>query len=98
MKWIACAFSVVALLTYASVATAESPLNATKSMRDNLQSFAGGKQVITVVLKNGRDYRARVGAVSEQAVLLTEISGREFFDVLVPIKQIVAIEAQARQQ
>jgi ABC-type multidrug transport system ATPase subunit len=88
---------VLALLLFASVAVAESPLNPGKSVRDNLQTFVGGKQVITVVLKNGKDYRAKVGAVSENAVLLTEISGRELFDVLVSIKQIAAIEAQARQ-
>lgn len=98
MKRYCCAFTLIAVLAWASVASAESPLNASKSLRDNLQAFAAGKQIITVVLKNGKDYRARVGAVSEQSVLLTEISGREFFDVLVPIKHIVALEAQARQQ
>lgn len=92
------AFTLIALLTCVPVASAESPLNAAKSMRDNLQAFTTTKQVITVVLSNGKDYRARVGAVGEDAVLLTGISGREFFDVLVDIDEIVAIEAQARQQ
>jgi hypothetical protein len=92
------ALALIAPLTWASVASAESPLNAAKSMRDNLQAFTTTKQVITVVLSNGKDYRARVGAVGDDAVLLTGIAGREFFDVLVDIDEIVAIEAQARQQ
>jgi small nuclear ribonucleoprotein (snRNP)-like protein len=85
------------LVVCASSAAAESPLNATKSLRDNLQTFVGNKQAVTVVLKNGKEYRGRVGAIGDQSVVLTEIAGKEFFDVIVPIKQIMAIEARARE-
>lgn len=81
----------------APLALAESPLNPSKSMRDNLKAVAETKTTITVVLSNGKDYRAKVGGVGEDQVLLTGIAGREFFDVLIDIDEIVAIEAQARQ-
>jgi hypothetical protein len=89
---------VALLLLSASTASAESPLSASKSIRDNLKALAASKQVITVMLSNGKDYRARVGEVGDDAVILTGIVGREFFDVLIDMDEIVAIEAQARQQ
>lgn len=89
---------LIATLACASTASAESPLNASKSMRENLKALAAGKQVITVLLSNGKDYRARVGDVGDDEVVLTGIVGKEFFDVLIDIDEIVAIEAQARQQ
>ena len=98
MKRYLCAFTTITMLAWVPIATAESPLNPAKSMRENLKALAGAKQPITVVLSNGKDYRARVGEVGDEAVVLTGIVGREFFDVLVDIDEIVAIEAQARQQ
>jgi hypothetical protein len=89
---------MITMLAWVPVAAAESPLNPSKSMRENLKALATAKQPITVVLSNGKDYRARVGEVGDEAVVLTGIVGREFFDVLVDIDEIVAIEAQARQQ
>jgi hypothetical protein len=97
MKRYLCVF-VLIMLAWVPIAAANSPLNPSKSTRENLKALAGAKQPITVVLSNGKDYRARVGEVGNEAVVLTGIAGREFFDVLVDIDEIVAIEAQARQQ
>jgi hypothetical protein len=96
MKGHVCAFGIAIMV--AAGAQAQSPLNPAKSIEANLQTFVEGKQVVTVVLSNGKEYRGRVAAVADDALLLTGIAGREFFDALIDTDEIVAIEAQARQQ
>lgn len=96
MKRLSSVFTLIALLAWVPMATAEWPLSPSKSMQDNLKALAG--KSVTVVLSNGKDYRAKVGDVGADTVLLTGIAGREFFDVLIDLDEIVAIEAQARQQ
>lgn len=81
-----------------STATAQSPLDAAGSLRDNLKAIHEGGKGVVVVLKNGDKYTARVGAVGERAVVLTEPHGKEFFDVYVPYDEIAALEARARTQ
>jgi hypothetical protein len=98
MKRTANMLALLAVMLCATAVYAESPLSASKSIRDNLKALAAAKQPITVVLSNGKDYRARVGEVGDDEVVLTGIAGREFFDVLIDMDEIVAIEAQARQQ
>lgn len=85
-------------LVSASAVGAESPVNATLSMHDNLAALAAGKKVVTVLLQNGTSYRARIGAVGDHHVVLTEPAQKEFFDVLVPIAAISALEVRAREQ
>jgi hypothetical protein len=82
----------------AAGAAGQGPLNATLSMRDNLQALMAAKQAATVVLKNGTSYRARIGGVGEQHVVLTEPAQKEFFDVLVPFEAIAAVEVRARER
>lgn len=88
----------VCCLAVAATAAAESPLNALTSIRDNLNSLMTSKKVATVVLKNGDRYQAKVGAVGDHLVVLTEPAQKEFFDVLVPIEEITALEVRARGQ
>ena len=80
----------------ATRATDEIPSNLDPNY--SFETFVEGKQVVTVVLSNGKEYRGRVAAVADDALLLTGIAGREFFDALIDTDEIVAIEAQARQQ
>jgi hypothetical protein len=84
-------------LVTAATALAQSPLNASVSMNDNLMAVSTSKKVVTVVLKNGDSYRAKIGAVGDHHVLLTEPYQKEFFDVLVPIDEITALEVRARE-
>jgi hypothetical protein len=53
--------------------------------------------VVTVVLKNGDSYRAKIGAVGDHQVMLTEPYQKEVFDVLIPIDEITALEVRARE-
>lgn len=89
---------VSSVVLCATAASAESPFNASKSMRENLKALAGAKKTVTVVLGNGKEYRAQIAGVGDDELLLTGIAGREFFDVLVDMDEIVAVEAQARDR
>lgn len=86
------------ILLHAAAASAESPFNASKSMRENLKTLAGAQKAVTVVLGNGKEYRAHIAQVGDNELLLTGIAGREFFDVLIDLDEIVAVEAQARER
>ena len=89
---------VVAGLLWAAVASAESPLNAQVSLRDNLNQLMAAKKQVVVMLKNGTSYRANVGSVGDHFVVLTQPAQKEFFDVLVAIDEIAALEVRARDQ
>lgn len=84
-------------LASAATALAQSPLNATISIHDNLTALSTSKKVVTVVLKNGDSYRAKIGAVGDHQVVLSEPSQKEVFDVLIPIDEITALEVRARE-
>jgi hypothetical protein len=90
--------AVLFLLTTVSTAAAESPLNANATMHDNLLAAMATKKPVTVVLKNGQTYRAPIGSVGDHLIVLTGPSQKEFFDVLVVVDEIVAIEVRAREQ
>ena len=91
--------ALAGICSLASVGTvfAQSPLNAATTMRDNLNALATSKKVVTVVLKNGDNYRAKIGAVGDHLVVLTEPYQKEVYDVLVPIDEITALEVRARE-
>lgn len=88
---------VVVCVLSASTALAQSPLNATISMHDNLTALSTSKKAVTVVLKNGDSYRAKIGTVGDHQVVLTEPYQKEVFDVLIPIDEITALEVRARE-
>jgi len=86
-------------LAIASAALAQGPLNARVSMADNLRALSAAKKPVTVVLKGGeKAYTARIGEVGDHYVLLAELSGKEFYDALVAIDEIAAVEVRAREQ
>lgn len=78
--------------------SAESPFNAKVSLRDNLASLQAGKKAVTVVLESGQTYNARVAEVGDHHIVLSAPQGKEFYDVMVPIEAIVAVETRARDQ
>ena len=92
-------FALIAslLLSFASSAWAASPFNASASLRDNLTTLMNAKKPVAVVLKNGEIYRATIGAVGDHFVVLTKPQTKEYFDVLVAIDEIAAVEARVDQ-
>jgi hypothetical protein len=71
-------------------------LNASQGMGDNLRRLAEAKKPVEVVLRNGKSYKGKLGAVGDHSVVITEISGREFYDALILTDEIVAVEVRAR--
>lgn len=90
--------TVALLALLAAPALAQSPLNEKGSMRDNLAALLAAKKRVTVVLKNGERYQAPIGAVGDHLVVLTGPAEKEFFDVLVAIDEIAALEVRARDR
>ncbi len=71
-------------------------LDPAQTMHDNLARLQKAKKSVEVVLENGKSYRGLVGGVGDHAVLLTEIQGREFFDALIALDEIAALELRVR--
>jgi len=86
---------IVGLLMSTSV-LAQSPFNPQASMRDNLAALQAAKKQVNVVLKNGEKYQANIGSLGDAFVVLTQPAQKEFYDVLVPLDEIAAVEARAR--
>jgi hypothetical protein len=51
---------------------------------------------VTLVLRSGKEYGGTVGEVRGQAVVLKSLSGKEFFDALIRMDDVSAIEIRTR--
>ncbi len=51
---------------------------------------------VTLLLRSGKEYGGTVGDVRGQSVVLKAISGKEFYDALVRIDDISAVEIRNR--
>jgi hypothetical protein len=63
---------------------------------DTLKSLQG--TLVQVYLRNGSYLAGKVGDVGTQFVVLTEIAGREFYDALVCLGDICAMEVRVRSE
>lgn len=70
-------------------------LVATGSIRDALTKLDAGRDV-ELVLANGKSYRGKLGTVGNDTVLVTQIAGKEFYDVLIDLKTVAAVELRVR--
>ena len=90
MQWLAGALLV------ASVATANAEgLTTTGDMQAALAGLGAGRDV-EIVLANGKSYRGKLGTVGKDTVLLTQITGKEFYDVLIDLDAVAAVELRVR--
>jgi len=96
-------YCIVMLLLLGTVAQGQEPsgaaaplLVASQSVHDNLERIQAAKKGVEVVLKSGKSYRGTIAALGDHAVVLTEIQGREFYDALVVLDDVVALEVRAR--
>ncbi len=65
-----------------------------QSMRDNLKTFIGKNLYIS--LKSGKTYQGILKSVGDHLIHLEKVSERNFFDALIRIDDISAIEVQFR--
>jgi hypothetical protein len=86
------------LLAFAATTVAEDAkpgLGATGDLGAALRRLGDGREV-ELVLENGKSYRGKLGAVGDDTVLLTQIAGKEFFDVLIDLDAVAAVELRVR--
>jgi len=62
---------------------------------DNLKSFAGKN--VYIHLRSGKTFQGSVKSVGDHWVHLEKIAGKEFFDALIRLDDISAIEAKFRE-
>jgi hypothetical protein len=70
-------------------------LSTAGSMHDALAKLGEGRDV-ELVLANGKSYRGKLGTVGTATVILTQIAGKEFYDVLIALDEIAAVELRVR--
>jgi hypothetical protein len=68
--------------------------NANASMADNLKSLTGKKVVVT--LNSGKAFTGNVKEVGNHMVHLERLEGKEYFDALILIQDISAIDTRFR--
>ena len=68
--------------------------NVNGSMADNLKSLTGKRVVVT--LDSGKSFGGIVKAVGDHLVHLEKLEGKEFFDALILIEDIGAIDTRFR--
>ena len=78
----------------AATAVPGAKFKASFSMKENLKAYIG-KDVL-IHLRSGKTFQGYVKAVGDQAVHLEKLSGRDFYDALIRIEDISAIEAKFR--
>lgn len=65
------------------------------SMGDALRRLGEGREV-ELVLTNGKSYRGKLGSIGNDTVILSQIAGKEFYDVLIALDEVAAVELRAR--
>ncbi len=82
------------MLATAGSAQAEG-LSTSGDMQAALAGLGQGRDV-EIVLANGKSYRGKLGTVGKDTLLLTQIAGKEFYDVLIDLDAVAAIELRVR--
>jgi len=64
------------------------------SVKDNLKNYQG-KDVV-IYLHSGKNFQGHVKAIGDHLIHLEKIAGKDFYDALIRIEDITAIEAKFR--
>ncbi len=86
---------VLLLGTSVPVRAEDAKLGTAGGIKEALAKLGDGRDV-ELVLSNGKSYRGKLGGVGAETVLLTQIAGREFFDVLIDLDEVAAVELRVR--
>ena len=73
-------------------------LNAAHSIADSLRQAMTLQASVTLHLRSGSQLAGQVADVGDHAVVLQALSQREFYDALVRIEDITALETRARDR
>lgn len=67
-----------------------------KTFIETLQQLQERKETVVVHVKGGGTHVGRIGGVGKDAIVLSELQGREFFDALIRTNNVSAIEVRVR--
>ncbi|RPI77569.1 MAG: hypothetical protein EHM45_08570 [Desulfobacteraceae bacterium] len=70
-------------------------MHALNSFEEQLKLIQQGHKKVTIVLKSGKEYSGNVAEIEQGRLLLTKLVGKEYFDALVHIEDISALESRA---
>lgn len=70
-------------------------LSTAGGMRDALLQLAAG-QPIEVTLANGKAFAGQLGTVGAHTMILTKLSGKDYYDALIRIDDVSSIEVRVR--
>lgn len=87
-------FFPVAVQARSAVALEDVNFNVSGSIKENLKAYVG-KDVL-IHLRSGKTFQGYVKSVGDHFVHLEKLSGRDFYDALIRIEDIGAIEAKFR--
>jgi len=73
-------------------------LNPNSDFAETLRQAHREEAGVTLYLRSGETLQGRVGAVGDQHVVVSHLTNREFYDAVVRIGDVSAIEVRARQQ
>jgi hypothetical protein len=68
--------------------------NVAASLKDNLNSLTGKEVFIS--LRSGKTYQGRVKSVGDHFIHFEKIAGKDFYDALIRMEDISAVEAKFR--
>lgn len=91
------------LITFPSAVKAEMKVepikgmnyNANASLAENLKTFTGKK--VNVTLNSGENFTGTVKTVGTHLVHLEKLEGKEYYDALIRIDDIAAVDARFRE-
>ena len=89
-------FSIIAFALPLNLLAEESPLSAQSdnAIKSSLEHLVGKK--VTLRVSNGEELSGTVKEVGKESVVISQLSGKEFYDALVKVDQIVAVIARTR--
>lgn len=77
---------------------AATTLSAAASLRDTLESLRAAGKPVELVLKNGKSYAGKLGAVGADAAVVSEVRGKEFYDAYIVLDDVSAVEVRMRDR
>ena len=88
---------ILTIILTATICWADLPaldLDSTEAMRENLRKMS--EKVVTLKLSSGEEISGKVTQVGKSAVHLSSLTGKEFYDAVVPISEVVALVMRAK--
>lgn len=63
-------------------------------LSDVLKQALDNKTFVDISLSNGRQFQAKVKALAGDLVVFSQVPGREFFEMYVPLHQVISVEVR----